>query len=136
MVIKKYNSILWNKPKIIAIITTDRLIEILDWYKNHGIKSIDKAIKQTEKNDLSYVSPERRIKFKGNSIINDVVHTKLRVIDKDIKLTGIDEISYSKRFNELTISYIDGKKIKKRGDEAMFQMINLTGYELFNLLNF
>lgn len=68
--------------------------------------------------------------------MNDVVHTKLRVTDKSIKLTGIDEICYSKRFNELTFNYVDGSKIKKRGDEAIFQLVNLTGYEMFNLLEF
>ena len=109
-------------------------MEILEWYKTHGIRSIDKAIKQTEKNNFSYVFPEKRIKLKGNSVINDVVHTKLRVMG-DIKLTGLDEIVYSPRFNKLIFKYVNGEKIEKRGDEAMFQMINLTGYELFNLLN-
>ena len=109
-------------------------MEVLNWYKTHGIRSIDKAIKHTEKNNLSYIFPEKKIKLKGNSVMNDVVHTKLRVMG-DIKLTGLDEIVYSPRFNKLIFKYVNGDKIEKRGDEAMFQMINLTGYELFNLLN-
>lgn len=111
-------------------------MEVLEWYQSHGIRSIDKAIKQTEKNNLSYIFPERKIKFKGNSVMHDVVHTKLRVSDDKIKLTGIESIEYSKRFNEVTIKYISGEKIKKRGDKALFQLLNLTGQELFNLLNF
>lgn len=110
--------------------------EVLRWYKNHGIKSIDRAIKQTEKNDLAYIFPENIIKFKGNSILNDVIHTKLRVIDNNIELTGLEKITYSKRFGELTFHYIDGKKIKKTGGEEMFNLVKLTGDDLFRLISF
>ena len=112
------------------------MIEVLDWYKSNGIKSIDRAIKQTEKNSWSYVFPQNTISFKGNSVINDAVHTKLRVTDSDINLTGMDKITYSPRFNEVTFNYVGGEKIKKRGDKAMFQFIELTPYDLFNLMTF
>lgn len=115
--------------------TTDRLIQILEWFKEHGIKSIDKAIKQTEKNNLAYTFPTQVIKFKGNSIINDVVHTKLRIIDNDIELTGLEKITYSKRFNEVTFHYVSGEKKKIKGEKPLFNLVNLCGYDLFQILN-
>lgn len=67
--------------------------------------------------------------------MNDVIHTKLRVID-DTELTGLEKITYSKRFEELTFHYVDGKKIKKTGGKEMFNLVNLTGNDLFKLINF
>lgn len=68
--------------------------------------------------------------------MNDVIHTKLRVTDNDILLSGLKKITYSKRFDVLTFHYIDGKKIEKTGGKEMFNLVNLTGSDLFRLINF
>lgn len=117
------------------MITKELILEILREFEKLGIKNIDEAIKCTDKNDMSYVSPQKEIKFKGHSIVHDVINKNLR-IDGGINPVGLKKITYSKKFSKITFHYNDGKKIEKEGGEVMFNLLALTGDEVFRVLNF
>lgn len=118
------------------MIHKDILIQILREFEKAGIENIAEAIKSTDKNDLSFVCPQREIKFKGHSVMHDVINSKLRITDKKIPITELRKINYSKRFSKLTLHYKNDKKKEIGGDEQVFTLVNLTGDELFKVLNF
>lgn len=117
------------------MITKDKILEIFREFEKLGIKTLDEAIKHTDKNDIAYVSPQREIKFKGHSVVHDVINKNLRITDGTETL-NLKKIIYSKRFSKLTFHYHDDTKIEKEGDKVMFNLIGLTGDELFRVLNF
>lgn len=118
------------------IIIKEIILQIFREFEKLGIESIDEAIKHTDKNDIAYICPQREIKFKGHSIVHDVINKNLRISSNDINTVGLKKITYSKRFSKLTFHYQDGKKIEKEGDEVMFNLMSLNGDELFRVLNF
>lgn len=116
----------------------EQIIEILTWLENQGIESISKSIKFIEKNDISYVSPQKKIKFKGSSLKHEIINTKLRVKDEnnELHLYDVKAIEYSKRFNLLRFRYLDNTIKEVEGGKAIFTLTNLTGDDLFKVLNF
>lgn len=117
------------------IIIKEKILEILRGFEKLGITNIEEAIKFTDKNDISYMCPQREIKFKGHSIVHDVINKNLRMT-KDINPVGLKKITYSKKFSKVTFHYQNGKKIEKEGGEVMFNLMGLNADEVFRVLNF
>lgn len=118
------------------IIIKDMILEIFREFEKLGIQSIEEAIKHTDKNDISYICPQREIKFKGHSVVHDVINKNLRIVSNDLSTIGLKKITYSKRFSKLTFHYQNGEKIEKEGDKVVFNLMSLNGDELFRVLNF
>ena len=117
------------------IITKDTILEVLGKFELMGIVKIEDAIKYVDKNDISYLKEQREIKFKGHSVIHDIINKNLR-LPASVEIAGLKRITYSKRFKTTAFHYQNGDKIEKKGDEAMFDFVKLTGDEVFRILNF
>lgn len=115
------------------------LITLLEELEKKGCVNLEDAKDLIIKKNFQLEGDKGEIDFYGNSSKSEFFLSKLKIeIKNSIERNyekNISKLTYSLKTKKVTIHFCDGKTISKKQDEVAFDLMGITGAELFNFLS-